>query len=89
MFGKSELCCQGRPSCQSLPLRHMENANGRNCCIEEYGFDESETTPERLVSLYEKILLNADSVYNIEPYKAEYASEKVNKDFSGLIAYLR
>jgi hypothetical protein len=40
-------------------------------------------------SLYEKILLNADSVYNIEPYKAEYASEKVNKDFSGLIAYLR
>jgi predicted HTH domain antitoxin len=67
----------------------MENASGRNCCIEEYGFDESETTLEILVSLYEKILLDADSVHNIERHKAEYASEKVNKGFSGLIAYLR
>jgi hypothetical protein len=46
-------------------------------------------TPERPVSLYEKILLDADRVHDIERHKAEYASEKVNKDFSGLIAYLR
>jgi polysaccharide pyruvyl transferase WcaK-like protein len=57
--------------------------------VEEYGFDESETTPEKLVNLYEKILLNADSVHDIERNKVEYVNEKVNKDFSDLIAYLR
>jgi hypothetical protein len=67
----------------------MENANGRNCCIEEYGFDESETTPEKLISLYEKILLDADRIHDIEHHKAEYVSEKVNKDFSELISHLR
>jgi len=53
--------------------------------LEDYGFMESETSPEKLISVFEKVKSNLDEVYSIESKKSDETCKKVKQDFVKLI----
>lgn len=57
--------------------------------LEGYGFMESETTPEKLIYLFEKVKSNLDNIYAIERENSEKICTKVKNDFVELINELK
>jgi len=57
--------------------------------LAEYGFMESETSPEKLISVFEKVKSNLDEVYAIESKKSDEMCKKVKQDFAKLIDELK
>jgi colanic acid/amylovoran biosynthesis protein len=57
--------------------------------LEDYGFMESETSPEKLISVFEKVKSNLDEVYTIESKKSDEMCKKVKQDFAKLIDELK
>lgn len=53
--------------------------------LDEYCFMEKETLPMKLITIYEKIMINLDEVYVIESQKSDQMCHKVRKDFKHLI----
>jgi len=57
--------------------------------LEDYGFIESETSPEKLISIFEKVKSNLDEIHSIEAEKSDEMCKKVRQDFAGLIEGIR
>jgi len=53
--------------------------------LENYGFMEVETTPDKLISTYRKIKVNLDEIHTIESQKSDEICRKVKQDFKELI----
>jgi len=57
--------------------------------MEKYCFEESQTSPDKLIKVYAEILPNLDNIHEIVDQKINDISSKVNLDFTDLVVHLK